>query len=182
MVLNKGGYVMINKAQSNVYELAESALISGKPILWYETNTECYFIDTITLSGTDIILTKGGKTITIENDGDITETGNIQVVDKHLYKHTIKTSDGIVLKTLYTTDSQAYDENGFGKNMALNTWHLSETTNEGPGQFYGYIYKFTNMGDDYFLSLAKTFNYGTSSFSYSDTTISSITDTVTQIF
>ena len=85
MVLNKGGYVMINKAQDNVYELATSALTSGKPILWYETNTECYFIDTITLNGTDIILTKGGKTITIESDGDITEVD----IQNHLYKHFI---------------------------------------------------------------------------------------------
>ena len=89
MVLNKGGYVMINKAQDNVYELATSALTSGKPILWYESDTECYFIDTITLSGTDIILTKGGKTITIENDGDITESGSIQPTEKTLYQHSV---------------------------------------------------------------------------------------------
>lgn len=177
-----GGYLMVSKTDTKLYEKLNNALTIGKPVLWYEDENTCYYIDTITKSGTDIILTKGGKTITIESDGDITESGDIQVADKHLYKHTIKTSDGIVLKTLYTTDSQAYDENGFGKNMALNTWHLSESTNEGPGQFYGYIYKFTNMGDDYFLSLAKTFNYGTSSFSYSDTTISSFTDIVTQIF
>lgn len=90
MVLNKGGYVMINKAQDNVYELATSALTSGKPILWYESNTECYFIDTITLSGTDIILTKGGKTITIESDGDVTESGNIQPSGSILYRHIIE--------------------------------------------------------------------------------------------
>lgn len=86
MVLNKGGYVMINKAQDNVYELATSALTSGKPILWYESNTECYFIDTIKLIGTDIILTKGGKTITIKADGDIIETGDVQ---NHLYIHNV---------------------------------------------------------------------------------------------
>jgi len=75
MVLNKGGYVMINKAQDNVYELAKSALTSGKPILWYESNTECYFIDTITLSGTDIILTKGGKTIIINDTNSVSSEG-----------------------------------------------------------------------------------------------------------
>lgn len=86
MVLNKGGYVIINKALDNVYELANNALTSGKPILWYEDENTCYYIDTISKSGTDIILTKGGKTITIENDGDITETGDIQ---NHLYQYYI---------------------------------------------------------------------------------------------
>ena len=86
MVLNKGGYVIINKALNNVYELAYNALISGKPILWYENYTTCYYIDTITLSGTDVVLTKGGKTILIEIDGTITETGDIQ---PHLYQFCI---------------------------------------------------------------------------------------------
>ena len=77
-----GGYVMLNKADENLYVKAKNALTQGKPILFYEDANTCYYIDTITLDGTDIILTKGGKTITIEADGDITENGDIQ---PHLY-------------------------------------------------------------------------------------------------
>lgn len=77
-----GGYLMVSKTDTNLYEKLNKALTIGKPVLWYEDENICYYIDTITKSGTDIILTKGGKTITIESDGDITEVGDIQ---NHLY-------------------------------------------------------------------------------------------------
>ena len=82
-----GGYLMVSKSDTNLYAKLNNALTVGKPILWYEDANTCYYIDTITKSGTDIILTKGGKTITIESDGTITEVGDIQ---PHLYKHTFK--------------------------------------------------------------------------------------------
>lgn len=85
-----GGYLMVSKTDTKLYEKLNKALTLGKPVLWYEDENTCYYIDTITLSGTDIILTKGGKTITIENDGDITESGNIQPTEKKLYRHTIE--------------------------------------------------------------------------------------------
>ena len=84
-----GGYLMVSKADTNLYEKLNKALTIGKPVLWYEDENTCYYIDTITKSGTDIILTKGGKTITIENDGDITETGSIQPISSFKYLHTI---------------------------------------------------------------------------------------------
>lgn len=77
-----GGYVMLNKADENLYLKAKNALTQGKPILWYEAENTCYYIDTISLDGTDVVLTKGGKIITIESDGDIVETGDFQ---NHLY-------------------------------------------------------------------------------------------------
>ena len=83
-----GGYLMVSKTDTNLYEKLNKALTSGKPVLWYEDENTCYYIDTITKSGTDIILTKGGKTITIESDGDITEVGDLltimeNIVDKN---------------------------------------------------------------------------------------------------
>lgn len=80
-----GGYLMVSKTDTNLYEKLNKALTSGKPVLWYDENT-CYYIDTITKSGTDIILTKGGRIITIESDGDITEVGNI---NNNIYSHNI---------------------------------------------------------------------------------------------
>ena len=81
-----GGYIIIAKNDADAYAKANKALTLGKPILFYEDNTTCYYIDTIALDGTDVLLTKGGKTIKIESDGDITETGDIQ---NHLYQYTI---------------------------------------------------------------------------------------------
>lgn len=86
-----GGYLMISKNDSDIYAKAQKALVLGKPILFYENATTCYYIDTIsggeitteivddvevTTYG-DIILTKGGKTITITSANVITESGNI---------------------------------------------------------------------------------------------------------
>ena len=77
---------MVSKNDTDLYEKLNKALTLGKPVLWYEDENTCYYIDTISKSGTDIILTKGGKTITIENDGDITEVGDVQ---NHLYHYAI---------------------------------------------------------------------------------------------
>lgn len=85
-----GGYLMVSKTDTNLYTKLNNALTLGKPVLWYEDDNTCYYIDTITKSGTDIVLTKGGKTITVESDGDITESGTIQPQSGSTkYLHTI---------------------------------------------------------------------------------------------
>ena len=87
-----GGYLMISKNDSDIYVKAHKALTLGKPILFYENQTTCYYIDTISggeitteivddeeiTSYGDIILTKGGKTITITSANAVSESGNIQ--------------------------------------------------------------------------------------------------------
>ena len=99
-----GGYLMVSKTDTDLYAKLVKGLTIGKPILWYESPTECYYIDTISggevtseivddeevFTYHDIILTKGGKTITIEADGDITESGEIQT---HLYVVTFNGGD-----------------------------------------------------------------------------------------
>lgn len=81
-----GGYVMLDKADSNIYAKALGALKAGKPILWYEDKNTCYYIDTLAKSSDDIVLTKGGKTITITDANVVTESGEIQ---NHLYNNNI---------------------------------------------------------------------------------------------
>lgn len=71
----KGGYVLININDSNIYNACNDALTNGKPILLYEDDNTCYYIDSISKSGDDIILTKGGKTFTITDANVVTETG-----------------------------------------------------------------------------------------------------------
>lgn len=82
-----GGYVMLDKADSNIYAKASGALKAGKPILWYEDKNTCYYIDTLAKSGDDIVLTKGGKTITITDANVVTESGNVQ---NQLHKYYIE--------------------------------------------------------------------------------------------
>ena len=89
-----GGYLMVSKADTKIYDKLQLGLKVGKPILWYESETVCYYIDTISggeitteivddeevITYGDIILTKGGKTITVSYDGTdatVTEEGSI---------------------------------------------------------------------------------------------------------
>ena len=69
-----GGYSIIDLASTTIYADALGALNQDKPVLVYDT-PECYYADTISLDGTSIIITKGGKTITIANDNTITSSG-----------------------------------------------------------------------------------------------------------
>ena len=74
-----GGYVMLDKADSDIFAKASGALQAGKPILWYEDKNTCYFIDTIEKTGSDsIALTKGGLTIVITSGNVVTEKGSIK--------------------------------------------------------------------------------------------------------
>ena len=79
-----GGYVMIKSSDSEIYSKVKKAIEIGKPILYYENDTTCYYIDSASIVGTDVILTKGGKTITIDNDNNVVSSGDIQ---NHLYNY-----------------------------------------------------------------------------------------------
>ena len=87
----KGGYYIINKTDNDIYARLQKALSQGKPILFYEDENTCYYIDSIsggeitteivddeeiTTYG-DIVLTKGGKTITITYENVVTELGDV---------------------------------------------------------------------------------------------------------
>lgn len=87
-----GGYIMIYKNSKKIYLELFACLTLGKPILWYEDKNTCFFIDTISggeitteivddeevRTYGDIILTKGGMTITITAENVVTEVGDIQ--------------------------------------------------------------------------------------------------------
>ena len=197
-----GGYLMVSKSDTNLYTKLNNALTTGKPVLFYEDANTCYYIDTITKSGTDIVLTKGGKTITIENDGDITEVGNIQPTEKHLYKHYIRVTDSahynIVFSfelllshnTVINTEQLLIDNLENNKKYAVHAMCESNThpsfvnyisyTHDGLSghlEIDGWEYTSESLPD----SPRSAITTETLSFT-DDPTFSSITDTVTQIF
>lgn len=176
MVLNKGGYVIINKALNNVYELAYNALTSGKPILWYETDTECYYIDTITLSGTDVVLTKGGKTITIEADGDITETSDIQ---NHLFKHDITIGTINVSFSIYTNIKEQFDVDSLTDYFKNNNPLC--ITSSSLNKIYSRIH-YASMPDNVLQVDDYELQGGLIGKSSTNITTQTITDTVIQLF
>ena len=85
-----GGYSILDLTDANVSAQANACYNQDKPVLVYGANGERYFADTITKDGTNIIINKGGKTITIANDNTITNVGDIQT---HLYIMTMSDGD-----------------------------------------------------------------------------------------
>lgn len=74
------GYVFLDLTKSNVYAEALKVLGTDKPVVIKEDTGAPYFVDSLTLDGTNVVITKGGKTITIANDNTITNVGDIQSI------------------------------------------------------------------------------------------------------
>ena len=84
----KGGYTILDLESSTIYADSVKALDSNKPVVVYDGTNKPYYADSVTTSGTNVVITKGGKTITIANDNTITNVGDIQplmenIVDKN---------------------------------------------------------------------------------------------------
>lgn len=71
------GYVFLDLTKTNVYAKALKVLGADKPVVIKEGSGSPYFVDSLTLDGTNVVITKGGKTITIANDNTITNEGLI---------------------------------------------------------------------------------------------------------
>lgn len=84
------GYVFLDLTKSNVYQKALKVLESGKPVVVKDGSGAPYYVDTMNLIGTNIVITKGGKTITIASNNTITSVGDIQ---NHLYYAYILATD-----------------------------------------------------------------------------------------
>ena len=84
------GYVFLDLTKANVYSKALKVLGTDKPVVIKDGSGSPYFVDSLTLDGTNVVITKGGKTITIANDNTITNVGDIQVTKLTLYRHNIR--------------------------------------------------------------------------------------------
>lgn len=69
------GYVFLDLTKANVYSKALKVLGTDKPVVIKDGSGSPYFVDSLTLDGTNVVITKGGKTITIANDNTITNEG-----------------------------------------------------------------------------------------------------------
>ena len=86
------GYVFLDLTKTNVYSKALKVLGTDKPVVIKDGSGSPYFVDSMALDGTNVVITKGGKTIAIANDNTITNVGDIQ---NHLYEHNINIADNI---------------------------------------------------------------------------------------
>ena len=72
------GYVFLDLTKANVYQKALKVLTADKPVVVSDGSGSPYFVDSMAVDGTSVVITKGGKTITIANDNTITNVGDIQ--------------------------------------------------------------------------------------------------------
>lgn len=194
MTYLKGGYIIIKKDDANIFTNVNDALTKGKPILWYEDANTCYYIDTISKSGDDIVLTKGGKTITITDANVVTETGNISGGGAKLYTHNIDLTflDGcdetknIIFRVISSNES-AYNDISFKalfnvgpedqeKSCGLFNNALIETNETD--NLYAFGDLMYDDGDDRFRFAN---NVGNSNFDVSNLTLQTITDNLVEM-
>ena len=71
------GYVFLDLTKSNVYAEALKVLGTDKPVVIKDGSGAPYFVDSLTLDGTNVVITKGGKTITINDANAVSSEGEI---------------------------------------------------------------------------------------------------------
>ena len=176
-----GGYSILDLTDANVSAQANACYNQDKPVLVYGANGERYFADTITKSGTSIIITKGGKTITIANDNTITSVGDIQV---HLYRYAITIDDEGAIKTIFVTTNEKIDEeitqySAIRKYIKDGDVVLDGALHDNPTSFIGFIFDISNnqyggFGDDNNVVIATDEQFGLDSVVTSITLIAQL--------
>ena len=125
----KGGYQIVEVA-TLTYALALAYLECGKPLLVIDGTNHPFFADSVVKDESDnVVIQKGGYTITIEEDGTITPDGDIPVSGggggTQLYKHTF-TNNGE--KYVIITDNETpieYDDARLSYHLVGNVLGIS---------------------------------------------------------
>ena len=105
-MIKNGGYTMLDLAAAT-YKDAAAAFNTNKPIMVYD-NSQVYYADTCVYDSDNdaYVLTKGGKTITIDSSNNVVSSGNIQ---NHLYKYRFNVSDMCV--SFYSSKLYSFETN-----------------------------------------------------------------------
>ena len=171
------GYVFLDLTKSNVYAKALKVLGADKPVVIKDGGGSPYFVDSMALVGTNVVITKGGKTITIANDNTITNVGDIQ---NHLYQYTImfdgNYNDGAVettfkLKFISNKSNITIDDliNNNDVISQYNNNFLCDYSNDGGANVYS-VGTFQNDNELYILDTT----YGENVWKYSNLVIAKI--------
>lgn len=85
----KGGYQIVDVLKLT-YALAIVYLSCDKPLLVInDEDNEPYYADSITMADSSVVIQKGGRTITIDNDDTITPDGSIAPESEKTYKYCV---------------------------------------------------------------------------------------------
>ena len=116
------GYVFLDLTKTNVYSKALKVLGTDKPVVIKDGSGSPYFVDSLTLDGTNVVITKGGKTITIANDNTITNVGDIQ---NHLYQITLIGCD-----TEDDNNNTIFNDNSYDGYVTINIYSKVNLNNK----------------------------------------------------
>lgn len=85
--MKNGGYAIISHDDINIFNKIDSAYKAGKPILFYDDDKTCFYVDSVKVNGDgDYEFTKGGKTWTVTDNNTLSSEGQIQ---NHLWEYTV---------------------------------------------------------------------------------------------
>lgn len=164
-----GGYAILDLTSTTIYADALGALAQDKPVLVYDL-PDVYFADTIkatTIDGDDvIIITKGGKTITIANDNTITSTGIVSaptmenIVDLNGNKRFIEGDINIDVATGWSVKYGKWSLSGTHLMIVLALGFESGTTISASGRVINNSYKIA-LPDYIYDKIYGLYNNGT---------------------
>lgn len=103
-----GGYSILDLADANVYAQALICAKQNKPVLVYDDPLR-YYADTIAIdtdNDDNVVITKGGKTITITDANSVSSEGDITIKQVHQYQITLELDNSgsmLELKFVHTT-------------------------------------------------------------------------------
>ena len=127
----KGGYQIV-VLETLTYAFALECLNCDKPLLIYDGKNKPYFADSIVLNDDDeVVIQKGGQTITIEEDDTITIDGDIPVSGGgggglQLYKHTFTDTNSGEKYVIITDNSTPIEYDGiFSYHLVGNVLGIS---------------------------------------------------------
>ena len=77
--MKNGGYAIISHDDVNIFNKIDSAYKAQKPILFYDDDKNCFYVDSVKVNGDgDYEFTKGGKTWTVTDNNTLSSEGQIQ--------------------------------------------------------------------------------------------------------
>ena len=83
MVTKNGGYAIVKHNDSDIFAKVKNAFENEKPILFYDDDKTCFYVDSVKLNGDgDYEFTKGGKTWTVTDNNTLSSEGQIQNIYK----------------------------------------------------------------------------------------------------
>ena len=79
MVTKNGGYAIVKYNDSDIFAKVKNAYENEKPILFYDDDKTCFYVDSVKLNGDGYYeFTKGGKTWTVTDNNTLSSEGQIQ--------------------------------------------------------------------------------------------------------